>query len=88
MSRRIQKTALFTGAIVGAYSLLVAGVYWRQRDLLYQAPKKTQSLDAHRVVVPQCELGPALHGWIDNPGQRDALIYQPRAGKPLPSGGG
>lgn len=83
MSRSIQKAAFFAGAVAGAYSLMVAGLYCRQRDLLYRAPKTTQSPDAPQQVVPRCERGPALHGWVDNPGQEAALIYFGGSSEPV-----
>lgn len=83
MNRTIQKTALITGTALGAYSLAVLGLYLRQRELLYRAPKLTQSPDLPRMVIPGCELGPALHGWVDNPGQDSALIYFGGSSEPV-----
>lgn len=62
-------------SVVGAYTLALAGLYFRQRELLYRAPRNNQCADHPTEVVPKCALGPTLHGWVDNPGQPDALIY-------------
>lgn len=68
-------SALVAYTVVGAYTLALAGLYLRQRELLYRAPRANQCADHPTEVVPKCSLGPTLHGWVDNPGQANALIY-------------
>lgn len=79
----LRKTGTWMALAAGAYALTCAGVFWRQRDLLYRAPRKTQSPDIPVQVVPETEEGPALNGWIDNPGQPRALIYFGGSSEPV-----
>lgn len=79
----LRKTGTLLALAAGAYALTCAGVFWRQRDLLYRAPRKTQSPDIPVPVVPQCSEGPALNGWVDNPGQPGALIYFGGSSEPV-----
>lgn len=83
MRHSLRHSAFLAGALVGAYSLVVAGIYWRQRDLLYRAPRKPQVADLHHVVIPAKEDEPALHGWVDNPGRENALIYFGGSSEPV-----
>lgn len=83
MRNTLRYPTFLAGALVGAYSLVVAGIYWRQRDLLYRAPRKSQSPDLHHVVIPATGDEPTLHGWIDNPGRESALIYFGGSSEPV-----
>lgn len=71
----LRKTGTMAVLAAGFYALACAGVFWRQRDLLYRAPRKTQSPDLPVCVVLATEDQPALNGWVDNPGQPAALLY-------------
>jgi len=62
-------------AIVVACLYLLAGVglYWMQRSLLYYRRPLLFKPDAQDILIPAT--GVALHGWVVNPGQSQALIY-------------
>lgn len=76
-------TSVLAWSAVGLYAATLAGVYLRQRDMLYRAPRKTQSPDLPTPLVPLCALGPTLHGWVDNPGCDQALIYFGGSSEPV-----
>lgn len=69
------KPALAAAIALGAYSLAVAGVYWRQRDLLYRAPRKALSVDAPVGILPATATQPALMGWADGGQNAQSVIY-------------
>lgn len=70
-------------AAAGTYALAVATLWWRQHDVLYRAPKKSQTMDPAGVVLPKTSQLPALHGWVDNPGQEKALLYYGGSSEPV-----
>lgn len=71
-STRLSTVAL---AVAGGYAAAVTLLYFRQHQLLYRAPKANKALAMPEVVVPAEEGQPALRGWVDNPGQADAMLY-------------
>lgn len=79
----LRKTGTWAAVAVGAYALTCAALFWRQRDLIYRAPRKTQSPDVPGPVVPADGREPGLHGWVDNPGQPQALVYFGGSSEPV-----
>ncbi len=83
MSSRLKTPVSLLAVAAGAYALACAGMFFRQRELLYRAPRKHQSLDLPVEVVPLCATGPALMGWVDNPGQAHAIVYFGGSSEPV-----
>lgn len=79
----LRRPSTLATVAVGAYALACVGVFWRQRELLYRAPRETQSPDLPGEVVAASAAGPALHGWVDNPGQPHAVVYFGGSSEPV-----
>jgi uncharacterized protein len=71
MTRRL----LWRVAIIVAslYLLACVALYTLQRSLLYFPSPLSMTPDAKAIAIPAS--GSTLHGWVVNPGQRDAVIY-------------
>lgn len=80
---RLKTSASVLAVLAGAYGLACASMFLRQREILYRAPRKHQSLDVPVEVVPLCAQGPALMGWVDNPGQAQAVVYFGGSSEPV-----
>lgn len=74
------KTALIA---MGGYAALVGLVYLRQRTILYRPAKPNRQTPPANVVIKESHRGPALKGWVDNPGQPLALVYFGGASEPI-----
>jgi len=74
-SSRLKTSASVLAAMAGVYAVACASMFFRQREILYRAPRQHDSPDLPVEVVPLCDQGPALMGWIDNPGQAQAVVY-------------
>ena len=83
IARFAQKTGMLAAVAAGAYALTCAALFWKQRELLYRAPRRVQTPDIPTIVIPESAAGPALHGWIDNPGQPSAMIYFGGSSEPV-----
>jgi len=60
-------------AVALLYALAGIALYTLQRSLLYFPSPLTLTPDAPGIAIPAN--GNVLHGWVVNPGQRDAVIY-------------
>lgn len=74
------KTAL---AALGGYAAVCGLVYLRQQTLLYRPAKPTKETPPAQVVLRQTHRGPEMKGWVDNPGQKLALVYFGGASEPI-----
>ena len=83
ITRIAQKTGTFAAVAAGAYLLTCAALFWKQRELLYRAPRKVQTPDLPTTVIPASAAGPALQGWVDNPGAAVAMIYFGGSSEPV-----
>lgn len=72
MNSKLKKTLL---AFVATYGVTLAGMYFKQRQLLYNAPKKTLIEDKPLEIIFHEGDQPSLLGWVLNPDQDNALIY-------------
>jgi len=63
----------FAIVVACLYLLAGAGLYSMQRSLLYYRLPLLFNPDAKDILIPAN--GVALHGWMVNPGQSQALIY-------------
>lgn len=80
---RLKTSASVLAVVAGAYAVACASMFLRQREILYRAPRKHQSLDLPVEVVPLCARGPSLMGWVDNPGQPKAVVYFGGSSEPV-----
>lgn len=76
------KSKVFLGLAV-AYGATLAGMYFKQRDILYRAPKKTQTDIIPIEILNEDGANPRLLGWVENPEQREALIYYGGSSEPI-----
>lgn len=65
------------------YAAVCAVAYGFQQLLLYRPPRLPRHLAVPDAVIPAGHQGPALRGWIDNPGHRHALIYLGGSSEPI-----
>lgn len=76
-----KKTILL--GMMTAYGAMIAGMYLRQRDILYRAPKKSQiNISPIEILIGDND-NPQLLGWVENEKKEDALIYYGGSSEPI-----
>ena len=65
--------------VASIYAILCGYMFLRQQQLLYQPEKNRDKTNDDVVFLPQLD----LYGWIDNPGQNNAVIYYGGSSEPV-----
>lgn len=68
---------------VGSYAALCGLVYLRQQTILYRPARPNRETPEATSIIPADNRGPELRGWVDNPGQKLALVYFGGASEPI-----
>lgn len=69
----IQEFASIAALLIGIYLAFAAFLYFYQRKLIYFPVPHDAQFDATEIDIDN--QGTRLHGWVLNPGMRDAVIY-------------
>ena len=72
--------------LFGIYLLISAFLYLYQRRLIYYPTPADTNFEAEEITIDS--EGVRLHGWVLNPGKRDAIIYFGGNSEPITQNGG